>query len=342
MDTPLLVATSYVQLYLRASAHPAAALLAGTGLNEEALRATGHIDHAVMARLYRNVERLGAEPGWAARTGSLLNISTHGPLGFAALSAPTLGAALTVMAELHGCRVTTLRVSERIDGQRYAFILEDLSGDAAFARYTLETTLRVLQALIETIIGHPAGAPMQICFAWPPPPYAAALRAVYGVPLRFVAPETAVCIPASWRHIPSPLFDEVSYRENCARCREILARLGHSGDSAQRVRDLLAGHFERARLGPGEAAAPPNLQRIAEQLHVTPRTLIRQLKTCGTSYRELLDSARMDCATALLADARLTVAEVGARLGYSDPANFGRAFRRLRGTTPAAWRRGAR
>ena len=31
--------------------------------------------------------------GWAARTGSQLSINTHGPLGFASLSAPTLGAA---------------------------------------------------------------------------------------------------------------------------------------------------------------------------------------------------------------------------------------------------------
>jgi len=30
---------------------------------------------------------------------------------------------------------------------------------------------------------------------------------------------------------------------------------------------------------------------------------------------------------------------VAQRLGYSDPANFGRAFRKLTGMTPAAWRR---
>lgn len=138
---------------------------------------------------------------------------------------------------------------------------------------------------------------------------------------------------------PSPLHDEGSYRENCAKCREIVARLTASGDSAQRVRNILASHFETARLEVVRATPPPSLERIAGQLHTTPRTLIRRLKAQDTSYRQLLEDARLDCADALLADARLTVAEVAQRLGYSDPANFGRAFRKLTGMTPAAWRR---
>jgi AraC-like DNA-binding protein len=74
-------------------------------------------------------------------------------------------------------------------------------------------------------------------------------------------------------------------------------------------------------------------------LHITTRTLIRRLKRAETSYRTLLEEARMRCAAALLQQAHNTVADVGYRLGYSDPANFGRAFRRWTGTTPAAWRR---
>ena len=168
------------------------------------------------------------------------------------------------------------------------------------------------------------------------------MHAIYLVPLAFDAEETAVSIPASWLHIPSPLYDEGSYRQNCAKCRELMARLAHSGDAAQNVRNILASHFERVQLEGADHPAPPSLEAIAGQLHLTPRTLIRRLKSSGTSYRQLLDDARIDCAQTLLGDARLMVAEVAARLGYSDPANFGRAFRKLTGTTPAAWRRGER
>ena len=67
---------------------------------------------------------------------------------------------------------------------------------------------------------------------------------------------------------------------------------------------------------------------------------VRRLKRRDSSYRALLDETRMACANELLQRAQLTVADVGEKLGYSDPANFGRAFRKLRGVTPAAWRRG--
>lgn len=342
MDTPLLIASSYVQIYLRASAHPTAALLSGTGLDEAALGATDYVDYTVGAGLYRNLKRLGESPGWAARTGVQLNISSHGPLAFAALSAPTLGAALRVMAELHAVRTTTLGASEVFEGQRYAFLIDDLTGDANFAVYTAQAVLRVMQALIETIIGHAAGDNMRISFAHSEPEYAAVLDEVYQVPLEFSAPRTGVSIPVSWLHIPSPLYDEDSFRQNCAKCREIVARLAPSSDTQQRVRNILASHFEQVRLQQPLDTTPPSLDVIADALHVTPRTLIRRLKSSNTSYRALLDEARLDCATALLEDARLSVAGVGERLGYSDPANFGRAFRKLTGTTPAAWRRGAR
>ena len=40
----------------------------------------------------------------------------------------------------------------------------------------------------------------------------------------------------------------------------------------------------------------------------------------------------------LLGDPRLAIDDVAAKLGYSDTANFARAFRRWTGTTPGAYR----
>ena len=40
----------------------------------------------------------------------------------------------------------------------------------------------------------------------------------------------------------------------------------------------------------------------------------------------------------MLRDRPLTIEDIAARLGYSDVANFTRAFRRWTGTTPAASR----
>ena len=85
--------------------------------------------------------------------------------------------------------------------------------------------------------------------------------------------------------------------------------------------------------------APPTQETVAATMHLTNRTLIRRLKKEGSSYKEILEELRRDYAQTLLGNARLTVADVGELLGYKEPANFGRAFRRWLGISPAQWRR---
>lgn len=342
MELPLLTSTAYATLFLRASRQPQQRVLAGTGLTEADLIARDYLDFPAMRQIIRNIEAAEPEPGWSARIGERLHVSSHGPLGFAALSAPTLGDALAVMAEYYPVRISTLSASLEREGARLRFNMQDRTGDTWYARRTTEPTMRVLEALLETISGHPVGEYVQISFPWPAPEYVDVLESLYGAPCVFEADSACISLPASWAHIPSPLYDEGSYRANIAKCRQIIAGLTPSPDAAARVRNLLASHFDQVRLGESGGMAPPSLETLAAQLHTSPRTLIRRLKRQGTSYRSLLEQAQLDCADALLQQAQLTVAEVGERLGYNDPANFGRAFKKVTGVTPAAWRRGRR
>jgi AraC-like DNA-binding protein len=342
MDFPLLTSSAYAQLYLRASKLPPAGVLAGTGLTESDLMSQDYVGFEQMARILRNIESAGAAPGWAARVGVQLHISTHGPLGFAALSAPTLGAAMQVMAEYYPVRITTLSAQLKTSGKRLRFTMQDRTGDLLYARYTFEPILRVMEALIETIVGHPVGEYVKIGFPWPAPDYAEVLEEIYGASCSFDAGDTSISVPASWAHIPSALYDESSYRANIAKCRQIIAGLAPSSDTRQQVRSILASHFDKVLAGEAARHGPPSLELLAEQLHATPRTLIRRLKRQNTSYRMLLEEVQLDCADSLLQQAALSVADVAERMGYSDPANFGRAFKKLTGVSPAAWRRGVR
>ena len=67
---------------------------------------------------------------------------------------------------------------------------------------------------------------------------------------------------------------------------------------------------------------------------MSPRTLKRRLAEQGTTYSEIIDDARRQRALLLLGDRRLTLDAIAAQLGYSDTANFTRAFKRWTGKTP--------
>lgn len=83
----------------------------------------------------------------------------------------------------------------------------------------------------------------------------------------------------------------------------------------------------------------PRLTDVAAELHLTERTLRRQLGAAGTSFRALLDQARERAALELLQDQRLTVAQVAGAVGFGDVRDFRRAFKRWTGRVPRESRR---
>ena len=68
------------------------------------------------------------------------------------------------------------------------------------------------------------------------------------------------------------------------------------------------------------------------------RTLQRALADHGLTFRELVDHARYDLARQMLAESTRSVTEISNLLGYSEPTNFARAFRRVSGRTPSDYR----
>ncbi len=77
---------------------------------------------------------------------------------------------------------------------------------------------------------------------------------------------------------------------------------------------------------------------IRDRLAVSPATLRRRLQAEGTSYRHLKDAVRRDAAISALTAGHEPIAELAARMGFSEDTAFLRAFRRWTGTTPGAFR----
>jgi AraC-like DNA-binding protein len=63
----------------------------------------------------------------------------------------------------------------------------------------------------------------------------------------------------------------------------------------------------------------PQLEEIAEKMHMTPRTLQRKLKEENSSFRQLLDSIKQELACNMLVNKRLSIAEIAYKLGYAEP-----------------------
>lgn len=330
------LSAAYARLVLQSEVATDAQLLAGTGLSISEVAEREFLDAASLAIIFKNYNDYVCDNAWTARLGSLFNIVAHGALGFAALSAPTLGEALDVMGIFHPSRNTVTQAETYAGDTQYVFALEDHSGDPQFGRMLAEVILKIVESLVATIVGHPVGKNVVISFRHR---VCDELVAAYDATVLSGADTDSLAVPLAWRRLPSPLYDESIYRSNVIKCRELIARREQSGSMVFAVRNILSNYFDGQALGERLSASPPSLDRVAEQLHLTPRTLMRRLNDENAAFKAILESLRREHAQSLLADARLTVAEVGEILGYSDQANFGRAFKRWFGVSPASWRR---
>ncbi len=86
----------------------------------------------------------------------------------------------------------------------------------------------------------------------------------------------------------------------------------------------------------------PSLASVAEMAGVSARSLQRKLSHAGFTYSDLVEAARYDIASKLLRNTDSKIIDIAFSSGYTDPAHFTRAFRRISGVTPRTFREQSR
>ncbi|MNI71755.1 Urease operon transcriptional activator [compost metagenome] len=72
---------------------------------------------------------------------------------------------------------------------------------------------------------------------------------------------------------------------------------------------------------------------------MSSRTLRRHLSQVGSSYVQLLEEAQQKEAENLLLNSDMEIQEIALYLGYIQPTNFTRAFKKWTGMTPIQFRK---
>jgi len=195
------------------------------------------------------------------------------------------------------------------------------------ARQSAEGSLASMLAFCRWLTGKPL-IPVEVYFQGPPPQAIEPYRAGFQSPLRFGAD----CYGLLMRHedldIPLPTANAELAQLHDRFAGEYLARFTDSRVTHQ-VRQVLC------RLLPqGE----PRREAVAHLLHLSERTLQRRLGDEGTSFQQLLDDTRRVLAEQYLAQPDLALLEIAYLLGFADPSNFFRAFKRWFAMTPGEYR----
>lgn len=79
-------------------------------------------------------------------------------------------------------------------------------------------------------------------------------------------------------------------------------------------------------------------EKVADQLGMSSRSLLRKLKGKNISYQSLLDHTRQQLALSLITDKRIPITNIGLHLGFNDSGSFSRSFKRWTGKSPRDYR----
>ncbi|MFV0798408.1 AraC family transcriptional regulator [Brucella sp. MAB-22] len=166
-------------------------------------------------------------------------------------------------------------------------------------------------------------------FACPAPVHRQDYHKFFGAPVLFDQPVTRLVFSSSYLSLPiirSDVALDSFLREAPAN---ILIRYRHDNDLSARV---------RAQLNALPITDWPSFEELAKGLGMSVPTLRRRLRGEGQSFGTIKDELRFVIAERLLQENRLSVAEVAAELGYSEPSAFYRAFHKWMGQSPGRFR----
>lgn len=162
-----------------------------------------------------------------------------------------------------------------------------------------------------------------------PTKYRELLEKHFGCRVRFKAERNAVVLRTGDVNRPFTTYNE-----------ELLKILGAQLDSEIEARRASLNVEEQVKqaLKRSLVGRRPSLQDVAQQLHLSARTLQRRLTDAGVRFQKIVEDTRRELARRYLQQSTIELNETAFLLGYENANSFFRAFHDWEGTSPGEWR----
>ena len=261
-----------------------------------------------------------------AERGGLSNL---GPVALIVREQATVGAAIEALARYIHIHHDAMRltVEQHDDVVTIALFLRGRRPRAP--RQSTEMALGSVHSIIRSLF-NADWRPLEVHFTHAPPRNRKYYRYFFGCNVTFDSDCDAILLPAGDMERPIPT------------AHPMIARYLQSGVAAFDNRpenwDDKVSELVRSLLPSGNCT----IERIAEQLACSRRTIHRNLLACGTSFSAILDAQRADLVTRLIEDRNRPLAETAELLGFSAQSAMARWFRGHFGCSITQWRDGIR
>lgn len=276
--------------------------------------------------LWRAIGEVSSDPSVGLRLGTETKAERFHPIGLAALSSESFGAAMDQMARYKQLTCPEEIVQE-IDKKEWRIQFRWLLADEVEPPVLIECVFAWVLSTARVGTGTRL-SPLRVEFV-DPRAHTKAIERHFGCPVACGTKRNAIVFRA-----------EDARRPFVTRNAELLALLAPQFEEELKERQGDEDFVGQVRVAIQHqlTGRRPSMEDIADALHVSTRTLQRRLQDAGSSFQKSLEEARHQLARHYLNNSVLELNEAAYLLGYEDSNSFVRAFRTWEGTPPARWR----
>ena len=320
---------------------PIVSFLAGVGVSLDRVLATARlpvwitresealIPATSTVRIFRAAAPATGIRNLGLTVGEQTTIDTLGVFGRLVRSEPTLGAALKTAVRYSTIMTANRPLCLRPRGDRVEFCMTVADRfdplDVAWQQdnhFCLGLMIGVVR-----LAACPNWRPAEVHLQTDEAPGLRDAESLASARVAFRQPETMVAVPRALLPAPIPrLLGTDGPTDVLAEWKSSAPARDFAGSIRQAVETLSCGEEY------------PSIRQTADFVGMSVRTIQRRLAQAGASHHMLVAQARFATAAAVLERTDAKILELALDLGYSDHANFTRAFRRWAGCSPREYR----
>lgn len=268
----------------------------------------------------------------AFQLGKQLKLSSHSLVGYALLTSATFKDAISLIERYFRLIMPSFKFSSQIIAEtRHIELLITplLKMSPACLDFHLEAIAVAFYFNVSELLGNNL-QPYHIYLSMPSPKHLQHYKQLKHAQIHFnTSWKKGIRIIMDQKQLdsPLPLADPYSLQVVEKRCQELARHLQNEGEIVSWLSMMLR-----------QANQIPTLQECAQLLNLSPKTLQRYLHKQGVEFHILKQEITLERAIEMLEQSSKSITQIAYELGYQNPANFSRAFQKMKGCSPLQYR----
>jgi AraC-like DNA-binding protein len=312
---------------------PRSELLHGTDIENEWFDKTvTTISLSDYSKIISNALDIACDESLGLKVGGYIKLSDFGFWGYAIISSRTLAESADVAQQFWEILGIPVKVNRKKDTQNQTWEIQSTLYNKNSRQWIFQVE-EFLSALY-TAACFLANRKIQlenIALSYPKPAHEAEYREIFNCPVRFNNETDMVCISNKVLDLKTSMGNPQLFEACKKQCAELSAKLGKNDPLIESIRDIIASSSCRIT----------RLDQVANKLCLTPRTLQRYLRKRNTTFKSILSEVRSEIAKTYLERTNLTIDQISDRIGFTETANFRRAFKKWNRISPGEFRSNA-